>query len=86
MSTRTIVTLQIEVHDPQASVETMTAAEIRGRATKLALDEIAKLNRSNLRVVGDPSVRMVIVDDAKRAAASWPFESWEWDQQEETTP
>jgi hypothetical protein len=63
MSTRTIITLQLEVHDSQPYDNSWTAEAIRERATKHALDQIACLNRSDLRVVGQPKVKLVIAED-----------------------
>lgn len=64
MSTRTIITLQLEVHDAQPYENDWTAEAIRERAAKHALDQIACLNRSDLRIVGQPKVKMVIAEDS----------------------
>lgn len=62
IQTRTIVTLQLEVHDAQPYDDTWTAGSIHRRATESAMNTIASLNRPDLRVVGDPQVRMVITE------------------------
>jgi hypothetical protein len=65
MSTRTVVTLQIEVHDGQAYSDLSPAGEIKKSAAERALHQIACLNRDGLRVVGEPRVTMVITEDSK---------------------
>lgn len=62
IQTRTVVTLQVEVHDAQPYDDSYTTGQIYDRAVADAMRTIACLNRSELRVVGSPKVRMVITE------------------------
>lgn len=60
MQTRTIATVQLEIHDNQPYGPEWTAGQIMDRARTGALKTLAELNRANLRIVGTPKVAMVI--------------------------
>lgn len=65
LSVRTVVTVDLEVHDTQPWSGDTKAEHIHERAKEAALHTIACLNRAELRVVGNPRVKMVITEDSK---------------------
>jgi hypothetical protein len=62
IQTRTVVTVSIEVHTCSRTMTHGPRGSIHRRATESAMNTIACLNRPDLRVVGDPQVRMVITE------------------------
>lgn len=61
--TKTIAVVQLEITDSQPYGAEWTAGDIMKRAREGALNTILCLNRTDLRVVGTPKIKMVITEE-----------------------